>query len=262
VDIIQPFSEKPESDSIPVLQISAADTAAILDRMISNQVQVLYGEEKLNRFDTLSLDTTAFYSKADKRYYFDDYTRFTTMEEVLREYVQWVNVRKREQNFHLTVYDDERKLVMTEDPLVLMDGVPVFKIDKVLELNPLKMFKLEVIAKNYILGNTNYSGILNFISYTGDLEGFTLDRNATVVDYDGLQLKREFYSPVYEDSSLVNIPDFRTLLYWKPDIKLNADQPVNLSFFSSDLKGKFTVVLQGLSKSGSCGEAITTFTVE
>ncbi|WP_336514820.1 hypothetical protein [Pollutibacter soli] len=264
VDIIQPYAEKPETDSITPLIITAADTSGILDRMISTQVQSVYKEEELNRFDTLSIDTTTFYTRPDKRYYLDDYTRFTTMEEVLREYVQWVNVKKQADNFHLTVYDEERKVIMSDDPLVLMDGVPVFRINKVLELNPLKMQKLDVIAKKYVLGNTSFDGILNFVSFNGDLEGLTLDRNATVVDYDGLQLKREFYSPVYNglDSTVESIPDFRTTLYWNPEVKLKNGTPVNFSFYSGDLKGNYIVVLEGLSGQGVSGEAVTRFTVK
>lgn len=264
IDVIQPYAEKPETDSITPLTVSAADTSAILDRMISTQIRLVYNEEEINRFDTLAIDTATFYTRPDKRYYLDDYTRFTTMEEVLREYVQWVNVRKRADNFHLTVYDDERKVVMTEDPLVLLDGVPVFKINKVLELNPLKMQKLDVIAKKYVIGNTSFDGILNFISYSSDLEGLTLDRNATVVDYEGLQLKREFYSPAYndQDSTLESIPDFRTTLYWNPDVKVKNGAPVNISFYSGDLKGNYIVVLEGLSGQGVCGEAVTRFSVK
>lgn len=264
IDIIQPYSEKLETDSIKPLIVSAADTSAILDRMISTQVRFVYNKDEINRFDTLAIDTATFYTRPDKRYYLDDYTRFTTMEEVLREYVQWVNVRKQADNFHLTVYDEERKVIMTDDPLVLLDGVPVFRINKVLELNPLKMQKLDVIAKKYVLGNTSFDGILNFISYAGDLEGLTLDRNATVVDYEGLQLKREFYSPAYhgQDSTLETIPDFRTTLYWNPEVKVKNDAPVNLSFYSGDLKGNYIVVLEGISGQGVCGEAVTRFTVK
>ena len=38
-----------------------------------------------------------------KSYLLDDYTRFTTMEEVMREYVAEVRVRKEAERFHFKV---------------------------------------------------------------------------------------------------------------------------------------------------------------
>ena len=47
-----------------------------------------------NNKPALSIDTLAFYYEPYKTYLLDNYTRFTTMEEVLREYVVEVNVGK------------------------------------------------------------------------------------------------------------------------------------------------------------------------
>ena len=41
------------------------------------------------------IDTSTFYLQPSKTYLLDDYTRFQTLEEVLREYVAMVNVTRR-----------------------------------------------------------------------------------------------------------------------------------------------------------------------
>jgi hypothetical protein len=264
VDLSSPYSEVYSGDSLPAIGVTAADTADILEQHIATQVQYLYEKDKLNRFDILSVDTTTFYFKPDQQYLLDDYTRFTTMEEVLREYVKWLTVRKRDNNFLLTLYDEERRLVLDDNPLVLLDGIPVFDLNKLMQYDPLKVRKLDVVHRRYSIGNYSFDGILNFVTYEGNLNQYPLDRNAVVVDYEGLQLKREFYSPDYETAKeeLVTIPDFRTQLKWVDDLRLSPQQTLNLPFFSSDMKGRFLVVLQGLTDKGECLEAQTIFEVK
>ncbi len=68
------------------------------------------------------------------------------------------------------------------------------------------------------------------------------------VDYEGLQNKREFYSPVYETDEQLSsrIPDFRNLLYWSPDIKTDTSGKKQFSFYTSDQTGKYVLILQGI----------------
>jgi len=40
------------------------------------------------------------------------------------------------------------------DPLILLDGVPVFDIDRLLAIDPLKVRKLDMIHRKYFLGGT------------------------------------------------------------------------------------------------------------
>ncbi len=69
------------------------------------------------------------------------------MEEVMREYITDVAVRKRQGKFHFNVVNVPFHVSFDDDPLVLLDGVPVFDIDKIVAYDPLKVKKIEVIAK-------------------------------------------------------------------------------------------------------------------
>lgn len=203
------------------------------------------------------MDTLNFYGKPGFKYMLEDYTRFPTMEEVLREYVREVNVRKRKDNFTLTIITkDEAGNTTVKEPVVLLDGVPQFDNgNKITHYDPLKVQKLEGVQERYFLGPVSFDGIASFSTYTGDLEGFRLDTTTTVLDYDALQMKREFYSPVYETTQeyASRLPDFRSLLYWSPDIKTESMGKKEISFYTSDVTGKYAVVLQGISKSGRSG---------
>ena len=138
------------------------------------QVQDVFYQDR-NKTITSGVDTTAFYGKADATYYLDDYTRFPVMEEILREYVPGVMVRKRKDGFHFMVLDEVNKKVFDEDPLVLLDGIPVFDIDRIMEFDPLKVRKLEVMTRRYYMGVLSLPGAVSYTTYAGDLAGFQLN---------------------------------------------------------------------------------------
>lgn len=184
----------------------------------------------------------------------DDYVRFTTTEEILREYVPDVAVRKSNGQFQLYIFNWETERHYKTNPLVLLDGVPV-SIQKIMTYDPLKLRQLQVVTDRYVSGDFTYDGIISFTTYHGDLNDLQLDAKAVKLDYDGLQLQREFYSPVYETPEQVasRLPDFRNLLYWSPDIQTDTAGKAMVHFFTSDLKGKYVAVLQGIDGNGHAG---------
>ncbi len=72
---------------------------------------------------------------------------------------------------------------------------PSRDINDIIRFDPLKFSKIEIVPRRYLLADSLYSGIISYGTYNGDLAGFPLDRNAYILDYEGLQLHREFYSP-------------------------------------------------------------------
>jgi hypothetical protein len=232
-------------------------------RSIGAQADNSYQPEKKVNFILPSLyDTTGFSGVASKKYYLDNYTRFPTMEEVMRDYVKEVHVRNRQRSFHYEVFNEPDKSYFADDPLVLIDGVPVFDINKIIDIDPLKIKKIDVTTARCFLGREQYDGIVSYSTYNDDLNGYQLDPNSLVIEYEGLQLKREFYSPQYETAQMMSgrIPDYRNVLYWSPDLKtINGKQ--DFSFYTSDIPGKYIMLIQGISDSALAGFATTTFTV-
>jgi len=265
IEINNPFAEKYTETPLPMFEFPRMDSGLLTDKNVAMQVLNRYGGERLKRFTLLpGIDTSVFYYKADHSYLLDDYTRFTTMEEVLREYVVLILVQRRQGHFHLPVLDVNNNLFFETDPLILLDGVPVFNIDSLIALDPLKMRKLETVQHRYFMGGVTFPGILNWTTYKGDLGGYILDPRATVVDYEGLQLEREFYAPSYatDEQAASHLPDFRNVLYWAPQLPTNGQGRGALSFYSSDLPGKYVIVVEGLAEDGRAGTGIASFEVE
>ncbi|PRY12640.1 hypothetical protein CLV24_10711 [Pontibacter ummariensis] len=263
LEIFNPFSVQYSPLELKELDLTERLRQALTERHLAVQVQHAYQEKYLNLFRNPGVDSVAFYGKPNEQYKLDDYTRFKVMEEVMREYVPGVQVRKRKDGFHFMVKDSPNGNLFYDNPMVLLDGVPVFDIDKIMAFDPLKVKRLDVMTGKYFNGPLTYSGLVSYATYNGDLAGFQLDPRSLLQEYEGLQLEREFYAPVYEEAlqQQSRLADFRNLLYWAPDIRLQANSGEKLSFYTSDQPGTYVVVVQGVSKDGRTGSKTFTFKV-
>jgi hypothetical protein len=265
VEIDNPFSNTYSKKSIPTFKMPANNPVTLLNQSINMQVENIYNGDIRKKVNTSLMDTTAFFQHANETYLLDNYVRFTTMEEVLREYVLSVYVRKKGGKFHLPMFNDNLgNGAFQNDPLVLLDGVPVFDMDKIVNYDPLKVRRLETVTRQYYYGHTASDGVINMLTYTGNLDGFELDPHATVIDYEALQLQRGFYSPVYQtpQQKASHRPDFRNVLYWMPTIQTDKAGKYQNSFYSADLPGKYVVLVQALTKDGKTGSGSLIFEVK
>ncbi len=236
----------------------------LLKKSIAMQVHNAYNTKQLNDIRSSASDLNYFYFKPDKVYKLDDYVRFTTMEEVLREYVPEITVSIRKNKYHLNVFDNSTGQFHSTSPLLLIDGVPLFdEGNSIMKMDPRKIQRLEIVSNTYTYGRNLFSGIASFHTYQGDLADYEISKKALVLDYDGLQEKREFYAPMYEGdvSQFRRIPDYRTTLFWSSSNMANGGEKLDVNFFTSDLEGNYIVDVQALSEDGSSGFAKTTFRV-
>jgi hypothetical protein len=264
MEIQSPFVSNFSKVLLPAFSLTSVAEKEFRSRAIAMQVQDIYYEEAITQPVIAKFDSTAFYGKADETYYLDNYTRFPVMEEVMREYVPGVFVRKRKDGFHFIVVDVVNGGVMNGDPMILLDGVPLFDADKIMHVDPRQVRKLEVIKRPYYLGPLFMPGIVSFTTYQGDIAGLEIGPENIVLNYEGLQQYREFYAPRYETQKQLEsrMPDKRYLLYWNPNVTTDHNGSADLQFFTSDVRGRFAVVVQGISKDGQAGSAQYFFTVK
>lgn len=263
VDVQSPYYDQFSATSPSPFYLSPVLQQALTEGSINMQVQNAYFSDKLTQFNIPAYDTTPFFGTGYPKYLMDDYVRFTTTEEILREYVPDVAVRKSNGEFQLYIFNWEIERHYRGSPLVLLDGVPV-SIQKIMTYDPLKLRQLQVVTDRYVTGEFTYDGIVSFTTYHGDLTELKLDNKAVILDYDGMQLQREFYAPVYDsqEKAASRLPDFRNLLYWSPNVQTDATGKASLRFYSSDLKGRYAVVIQGIDNNGHAGSQTISFEVK
>ena len=253
IEIESPFFDQYAGKKTSLFSPTDEFPATVLEQSINAQVNQLYYENQLNRFRIIKNDSAPFYGKEDMHYLLDDFTRFSKLEDIFREYIRPVGVTKRQGSFHLTVFNETNRYIIDQEPLVLVDAVPVFDMNTLFTYDPLKVKTIDIVQDKYFRSGAVFPGIISLTTYRGRTDGQMIDPNAMVLGYEIVQKRRSFFSPVYENGGSANLPDFRSTLYWNPSLHTDTSGNAVVEFYTSDLDGEFLISVQGMApgKTGS-----------
>jgi hypothetical protein len=137
----------------------------------------------------------------------------------------------------------------------LVDGVPVYDLEKVLSINSREIEKIDVLNTRYFISDIMLDGILHFVTNRGNLGAIDFDRSVFRLEYDLLQNNNEFCSPDYSSDSLKynRIPDFRNTLYWNPDLHTDKTGKTVVEFYISDEPDEYIINVEGITPDGKTG---------
>jgi hypothetical protein len=163
-------------------------------------------------------------------------------------------------------------------PLFLIDGVPVITsnisnlpaevtrntgteswnegnsaVEKIKSIPLNDIDKVEILKSPQnlaIFGTEGANGVIAIYTRKGEKTASDLAKGVIAEKIAGYTSFRKFYSPNYLPENInLEKPDFRTTLFWEPEIVLQ-NEPAELSFFTSDQTGKYKVIVEGISESG------------
>lgn len=141
------------------------------------------------------------------------------------------------------------------NPLYLLDGVNI-TAETLLSITPSSISHIDVLkrADAAIYGSQGANGVIAIYTKSGmGLGALSGPENMGIlnVSHPGYSKVREFFAPDYSTPKDVHAkPDFRTTLYWNPTIITEGDSVATVTFYSSDQKGLFDVVVQGITVDG------------
>lgn len=189
-----------------------------------------------------------FYGEHDSCYYLQKYIDLPTMEEVLNNIIINVLVKKRKNKYELIIYD-ENKRVLNFPALILVDGIPIYDIDKLMKIPPSKIEKIALINSDYQIGDSFFGGIISLFSNEGDFAGIKLPKSSYLAEYElaGKPSNKECPKTYLNPR---NLPDLRNTLYWNPQLEVGKDGEANFSFYTSDEKGTFIIKVIGVTPEG------------
>jgi hypothetical protein len=192
---------------------------------------------------------TRFYDTPDKIYRLNDFTRFPTMDDIFREIMSEVVVKQKAGDYSLTLRNIVTGERFSNAPLILIDGVPVADANVLMKYNPALINTVSVVTQHYYYGGLECQGILNIETYNGNSESLSFDEFLRVA-YNRPLDRKIYFSPNYELNPSARVPDFRTQLYWNPDVIVNTGKTTTLTFFTGDSAGSYTVEISGVSSKG------------
>ena len=85
-----------------------------------------------------------------------------------------------------------------------------------------------------------------------------LDESMRIQDFQGVQKPRSL-AVLPADSRL---QDLRHTLYWEPIVEVDANESITLKAMTSETRGTFCVVIEGMDRKGTPVKVSTDFTVK
>jgi hypothetical protein len=136
-------------------------------------------------------------------------------------------------------------------------------VDELLKIPPVNIERIDVINRPYYLGDHLLSGIVSIKTKTGDFGGYRFPQQSIFLEYQTSTKSKSFFEPQYADERVKksSVPDFRTTLYWNPKEE-TAKPRSSLSFYTSDARGEYDVVVNGISSKGKILFGKASFVVE
>ena len=228
LEVLSPFaSPELDRDGVPELHLNGSVAEDLKRRSVAMQISRHFGIDEY--MDSLQLrPDLLFKGGAMTVYEMDDYTRFPTMRETIVEYVREVHIRRQDGEPVLKLVPgksfESYSSMLGGNALVLVDGVPVSEHGRVLDLNPALLRRICIYPYDVSTGSCIYSGVVNFISFRGDMAGLQFPGRVRILDFHGVTFPVTV-GAAKEDSLS---PDYRYTRIWQPLLHLEAGEELAL----------------------------------
>ncbi|MEO9476811.1 MAG: hypothetical protein ABJG41_14810 [Cyclobacteriaceae bacterium] len=258
VQVDDPFlSSYPEFD-YNIAPLDSSQILEIVDRSIRNQIQNAYYQANADEEGFAHWHPQLSF---DYVYVLDEYTRFKTIRETFTEYIISTSMRtNRDPVFKAYVASSDPR-EYRNPTLVLLDGVPISGA-KMIDYSPYKIESVGITNNRYFNGPLIADGVVSFTTKEGMLNSFELDESCVQLEIMGVSEKMTFSTPDYSDDAASTVPDLRDQLLWQPELQVDSSLHTDISFFTSDVTGKFEMVIEGFTNEGKPVSVIRNFVVE
>ncbi|MEO0570936.1 MAG: hypothetical protein AAF039_04470 [Bacteroidota bacterium] len=237
---------------------------AIKKRSVHNQIE--------NQFFSLKPDSVLLGDPIDpfdggipEVIVLDDYTRFPTFQETLVEVVNNAGYRNDSQGYdYVRILQDFE--TFNEDfnslpAIVLFDGVYITNHEAMKEYDARKIKSIALIRDQFQLANKEYQGIMSVETFDGDYYERYNSKNGSSNPIIKPVPNKNYYIQTHGSGNFDRIPDYRTLLLWKPNLVLDGNS-LDFEFHTSDITGEYEIMVDGFTTYGKPISFVSSITVE
>jgi len=254
-------TNKPAPLHVP-FPMGPEDQSFIEEIILNSQLHRHFQAHPMDKYDSALKPVSPIPSQDKISIRMSDYLELETMKEVFLELVPHARIREDEGHYSFEVLNDDN-FALPGHPLILLDNLPVRDDDKIVQLHPSQIKKIEIINRTYILGEHTLNGVIMFTTESDNFAGIELPTSSTFTEYKSLSASSPF--PSYQrkresNPSLRQKPDFRNLLHWDPEFEIKKDA-ASTSFFSSDRTGEYEIIFRGYSPEGKFFSGKTTIVI-
>ena len=204
--------------------------------------------------DTMQSSTKGIYHEPDFVLEVDDQMRtYNSVLEMIQGRVPGVQVTGNK-----VLIRGPTSFYGSNEPLFLIDNVPT-DVNTVQSMNPMDVERIEFLKGPgaAIYGLRGANGVIAIFTRRGRF----MIKGKLEFDMLGYHKAREFYSPRYGTGFDHLVPDYRSCLYWNPQVYTDKEGKTEISFYNSEKPGKYFIVIEGITAIGQIGSSERSYMV-
>ena len=238
----------PEPQPLPALQLSRAQYSSLVARKAALgaaiQADTLHTYLRRRQDGLLT-------SMNLKRYHLNDYTRFSTLEEVVVEIVNELSLKKSRGVSYLELMIQDpltSKKSFRDNILVMLDGVVLPGISLIENIDAMLLENVDLYLDSFAIGSVTFEGAVNFITAKDYVKALRFPEGTRVTDFKGVS-----YPMSYRGAG--------DLLLWEPLLEVDKGETKGMQVTPSG-PAKYRAVAEGLSQDGTPVSAVFEFEVK
>lgn len=193
-----------------------------------------------------------FYGISTRRIYPGIYIDLEDFNEIAWEILPTIKYRVSRDSTYLRIWDHANKTYF-EQPMMLVDGIPVFNPASFNFLNTQLINWIEIQPQTRCYGNLLIDGLIAIQTFKGDFSDISLPANAIKANIE-----------TFHHSNKINFSDdaiFRDVLFWEPYVEMQKNL-ASIEFPASTEKGNYIAVIQAFDSAGVLHQSTTQIIIE
>ena len=138
---------------------------------------------------------------------------------------------------------------------IVVDGMEMRPDFDINSISTALVEKVEAIT-NPVTYDMETEGVISITLKHGLSANEIPSRGVLPVRAIGFYVAREFYSPKYENPDAAKSADFRTTIYWNPEIVTDKSGSATVNYYNADAPGSYRVIIEGIDSNGNLGRQV------
>ena len=195
----------------------------------------------------------------------DEYTRFPTFQETLVEILNNAGYRNNGKGYDYIRIAQDFETFNEEfnslPAIVVFDGVYITNHEAMKDYDARNIKSISLIRDKFQLANKEYQGIMSVETFDGDFYEAYNVQNGSLSPISKSMPNKNYYVQTHSNGNFSRIPDYRSLLFWKPNVVIDGSS-LDFEFYTSDITGKYEIIVNGFTTYGKPISFVNSITVE
>ncbi len=170
-----------------------------------------------------------------------EYSELNNFIDIVDNILPLVNIKFKYNYWGIDIYNPDTDILLS-NPLILLDGVPFYDLDILVELPANEIHKIGVYHSKIFYGKYTLQGVIDIQTKQGKLpKSYKSNRTKVILNKVLPNDAGAINNSKTEDKYKPNFHEY----YWNPQVLLNNNTTLPINITAPDFKGEYELKIEG-----------------